>query len=49
MKNIPVLIRDAAHSMCALSFVPAELFDELHPEFPEEFSPVATYFEVSYI
>ena len=38
--------------MCAFSFVPEErgpeIFDMWHNEIPDEFLPVATYFETTY-
>ena len=41
-----------AHSMCALAFVPKErvpeIFDMWYNEIPDEFVPVATYFETTY-
>ena len=44
-------IREAAHSMCALAFVPEksvpEVFDMWYDEIPDEFVPVATYFETT--
>lgn len=46
-------IREASKNMCALAFVPVEdvtdIFDALYNELPEEFLPVANYFEVNYI
>ena len=46
-------LREASKSMCALAFVPPEdvvdVFDTLYNELPEEFLPVANYFEVNYI
>ena len=39
--------------MCALAFVPSEdvpeVFDLFHNEIPEDFIPIATYFEVNYV
>lgn len=46
-------IREAAHSMCALAFVPAEdvpkVFDMFFDEIEEDFIPIANYFELNYI
>ncbi|XP_058799990.1 uncharacterized protein LOC131669250 [Phymastichus coffea] len=46
-------IREAAHSMCALAYVPPdnvpEIFDLFQNEMPEEFIPIATYFEINYV
>ena len=46
-------IRDAARSMTALAFVPADdipnIFDLFMDNVPEDFVPVAEYFEVSTI
>lgn len=46
-------IRNTLRSMCALAFVPAEdvpaVFDSFFDDIPEEFIPVAEYFEVTYI
>lgn len=46
-------IRDAARSMCALAFVPVQdvlsLFDALYEEMPDDFLPIADYFEVTYV
>ena len=46
-------IRDAAHMLCALAFVPVdhvvEHFDSLLQQVPEEFLPVADYFEENYV
>lgn len=46
-------IRQAAHNMCALAFVPPEhvldIFDLFYDEIPEAFIPIAVYFEVNYV
>ena len=46
-------IWEAAHSMCALAFVPdecvPEIFDMWYDEISNEFVPLAMYFETSYV
>lgn len=46
-------IKEAAQMMCTLAFVPAgdvvATFDLLAPEFPEDFLPIADYFEVIHL
>ena len=46
-------IREAARCMCALAFVPpqdvADIFDKFYDQVPEDFLPIADYFEINYI
>lgn len=45
--------REASKKMCALAFVPPadvpDVFDVLYDDLPEDFFPIANYFEVNYI